>query len=136
MEAEADGVNTYDCRLCRRERYDQDSRVCFLRRDWAIVDQSEQRLAIDAVSVLAFVPDTGGDIVSAFDGLSDAAGRVVCPMACVPTWAHEVVAEEIDAKEYGVHRPMNRKQIEALRIVRSERARAESDRLRRMRSRG
>lgn len=137
MEGEADGRYDYDCRVCRREGYDVSARVCFLRRDWSIVRQSGQGLAVDAASVLAYVPDMGTDIAAQFDLLEDSSGRVVCPMACVPGWAYEAIAEEIDAKEYGVRRgPMNRKEIQALRIVRSERARAESERMKKLRTHG
>lgn len=58
-------------------------------------------------------------------------GRALCPVPVVQEWALRVIEEEADAREWG-GRPRTRWDLEAWRVIRSERAAVQDEWRKRM----
>lgn len=97
------------------------------------MQRSGQTFVVDADLAIALTDDTGDDILADWARWRGPDGEELCFIACIPEWARETLAEEIDASEYGVNGVLNRKERAALRLIRSERAQSQADMHRRLR---
>lgn len=113
----------------------RDARACLRYQPEVIVDQDGQRFVVDAETAIALLPDTDGSVLSAMRVYQDRQGRELCHIPCVDRRAHEVMAREIDASEYGRSAVTTRAQLIAMRTVRAERAATQGEKVRRMRER-
>jgi hypothetical protein len=137
---EEESINTLDCRVCRREGCNRESRVCLLDRPDAFVARqtgdSASAFRVDgelAMAILSEAKDLRMEWLKT-EGLPGSVdeGKPICAVACIDPWAYEAIAQEIDAKEYGRPEDLTSRQLEAFRVIRSERSACDSARFKAM----
>jgi hypothetical protein len=97
-------------------------RYCLFDKPRALIETQEGDMLVIDREVAGLV------ITPAIDPLDSlrrwrVSGRELCHVPVVPSDAHEVMASEVDAKEYHlIDQDPLRSQLEAFRMIRSERA--------------
>jgi hypothetical protein len=132
---EADGWNSYDCRICKREGYNKTHRACLYENPIIQVSvEGESLLPVDKdTAVVLCIDPPGGNILAGFQRWKDSLSRELCFVPCICRAAQELLSQEIDAEKYRWTSKPNNWFIQAFRTIRAERAGCENDRFRRLR---
>lgn len=105
-------------------------RLCFFDSERYVVSrEGVSPISVDGELAIALCEGKGDAAKEFTEWKQD--GRSLCPIAAVPEWSQEVLADEADAREYH-ERPQNRWQREAWRVIRSERAAVQDEWRKRM----
>jgi hypothetical protein len=107
----------------------KEQRVCFLDTERAKVQRIEPDsipVPVDCELMISLLDEAPGNMLHELRRWSGSSGREICFIPLVTTDARRLMAQEADAREYGIgsvtDRPLTARKVSAFRVLRSERA--------------